>query len=140
MMVSKLPLPPPCLASGEYKAGANEALLLHAPAGLAAKRLLIVGLGKQAKLTVHRVRNAAGTAVRFIKPRGIRELALALPESRSAASARLRSRRRRGRVRGRLRPRHLSQRPHRPERAVNSPWPQPADADQSALKPPLPRA
>ena len=40
------------LASGEYKAGANETLLLHAPAGLAAKRLLIVGLGKQAKITV----------------------------------------------------------------------------------------
>ena len=36
------------LRSGEYKAGANETLLLHAPEGLAAKRLLIVGLGKQA--------------------------------------------------------------------------------------------
>ncbi|MDR3751025.1 MAG: leucyl aminopeptidase [Terracidiphilus sp.] len=68
------------LAGGEYKAGANETLLLHAPAGLAAKRLLIVGLGKQAKATVHGVRNAAGTAVRFTKPRGIRELVLALPE------------------------------------------------------------
>ena len=53
------------LSSGEYKAGANETLLLHAPAGLAAKRLLIVGLGKQAKTTVHSVRNAAGTAVRY---------------------------------------------------------------------------
>ncbi len=41
------------LSSGEYKAGANEMLLLHAPTGLAAKRLLIVGLGKQAKTTVH---------------------------------------------------------------------------------------
>ncbi len=69
------------LASGEYKAGANETLLLHAPAGLAAKRLLIVGLGKQAKATTHSVRNAAGTAVRFTKPRGIRELTVALPES-----------------------------------------------------------
>jgi len=68
------------LGSGEYKAGANETLLLHAPAGLAAKRLLIVGLGKQAKATVHSVRNAAGTAVRFTKPRGIRELVFALPE------------------------------------------------------------
>src|ERR1700684_1706021 len=71
------------LASGEYKAGANEPLLLHAPAGLAAKRLLIVGLGKQAKATVHDVRNAAGTAVRFTKPRGIRELVLTLPENYS---------------------------------------------------------
>ena len=69
------------LASGEYKAGAHETLLLHAPAGLKAKRLLIVGLGKQAKATVHEVRNGAGTAVRFAKPRGIRELALALPEA-----------------------------------------------------------
>ena len=68
------------LSSGEYKAGANETLLLHAPAGLAAKRLLIVGVGKQAKATVHGVRNAAGTAVRFTKPRGIRELVFALPE------------------------------------------------------------
>ncbi|HUV70942.1 MAG TPA: leucyl aminopeptidase [Terracidiphilus sp.] len=68
------------LASGEYKAGANETLLLHAPAGLAAKRLLLVGVGKLAKVTVHSVRNAAGTAVRFTKPRGIRELTFALPE------------------------------------------------------------
>src|ERR1022692_3583195 len=68
------------LASGEYKAGANETLLVHAPAGLAAKRLLIVGLGKQGKATVHGIRNAAGTAVRFTKPRGIREMAFALPE------------------------------------------------------------
>jgi leucyl aminopeptidase len=68
------------LASGEFKAGANETVLLHAPHGLAAKRLLVVGLGKQAKASVHEVRNAAGTAVRFTKPRGIRELTLALPE------------------------------------------------------------
>jgi leucyl aminopeptidase len=73
------------LSSGEYKAGANETLLLHAPAGLAAKRLLIVGLGKQAKATVHSVRNAAGTAVRFTKPRGIRELVFALPEAGSVS-------------------------------------------------------
>jgi leucyl aminopeptidase len=69
------------LASGEYKAGANETLLLHAPAGLKAKRLLLVGLGKQAKAGVNGVRNAAGTAVRFTKPRGIRDLTFALPEA-----------------------------------------------------------
>jgi leucyl aminopeptidase len=69
------------LRSGEYKAGPNETLLLHAPEGLAAKRLLIVGLGKQTKVTVHGLRNAAGTAVRFAKPRGLRKLVIALPES-----------------------------------------------------------
>jgi leucyl aminopeptidase len=68
------------LAGGEFKAGASETLLVHAPAGLKAKRLLIVGLGKQAKATVNSVRTAAGTAVRFSKPRGIRELVVALPE------------------------------------------------------------
>ena len=69
------------LASGEFKACANETLLLHAPAGLEARRLLLVGLGKQAKATLGNVRNAAGTAVRFTKPRAIRDLAFALPES-----------------------------------------------------------
>ncbi len=75
------------LATGEYKAGANETILLHAPAGLTAKRLLIVGLGKLAKVSVHSVRDAAGTAVRFAKPRGIRELVFALPSSESLPHA-----------------------------------------------------
>ncbi len=75
------------LASGEYKAGTNETLLLHAPAGLKAKRLLIVGLGKQAKATIHSVRHAAGTAVRFAKPRGLRELTVAVPEAAALPTA-----------------------------------------------------
>src|ERR1700689_3320407 len=57
------------LAGGEFKAGANETLLLHAPAGLKAKRLLLVGLGKLAKATPNAIRLAAGTSVRFCKPR-----------------------------------------------------------------------
>jgi leucyl aminopeptidase len=75
------------LASGEYKGGANETLLLHAPVGLAAKRLLLVGAGKLEKASIHSVRNAAGTAVRFAKPRGIREMAFALPETQKLAPA-----------------------------------------------------
>jgi leucyl aminopeptidase len=81
------------LGSGEFKAGANETLLLHEPAGLKAKRLLILGLGKpaaagkQAKATVPNVRSAAGTAVRFTKPRGIRELAMAIPEAEGLVAA-----------------------------------------------------
>jgi leucyl aminopeptidase len=79
------------LGTGEYKAGANETVLLHAPAGIAAKRLLIVGLGKLPKATVHSVRDTAGTAVRFAKPRGIREVVVVLPTSeglRGAAAVR----------------------------------------------------
>ena len=69
------------LAGGEFKAGASETLLIHAPAGLKAKRLLIVGLGKAAKVKAEQLRIAAGAAVRFAKPRGIRALALVLPET-----------------------------------------------------------
>jgi leucyl aminopeptidase len=67
------------LAGGEFKAEPGETLLLHTPAGMKAKRLLVVGLGKLAKLTPHEVRKGAGTAVRFAKPRGLRELALVAP-------------------------------------------------------------
>ena len=75
------------LASGEFKAGANETLLLHAPSGLPAKRLLIVGVGKAAKASAHSVRSAAGTAVRFVKPRGIRDVTFALPEAAGTNAA-----------------------------------------------------
>ena len=68
------------LKSGEFKAGANETLLLHGPARLGAKRLLLAGIGKESKATAHAVRNAAGSAIRFAKPRGIRKVALALPD------------------------------------------------------------
>ena len=65
------------LASGEFLASTNETLLLHAPTGLAARRLLIVGVGKLAEATINDVRNAAGTAVRFARTRSIRNLVLA---------------------------------------------------------------
>ncbi|MGB7136401.1 MAG: leucyl aminopeptidase [Acidobacteriaceae bacterium] len=67
------------LETGEFKAESTETLLLHHPQGLKAKRLLLVGLGKAAKLSIHEVRKGAGTAVRFAKPRGLREMAVALP-------------------------------------------------------------
>jgi len=90
------------LSTGEFKAGTNETVLLHAPSGMAAKRLLIVGLGKLAKATVHSVRDAAGTALRFAKPRGIREVTLALPENFAKGSGRTDESRGRGRVCWRL--------------------------------------
>ena len=70
-------------ASGEFKAGLGETLLLHAPAGIKAERLLIIGLGKVKALSIHEVRKGAGTAVRFAKPRGVRELAIAFPDDKA---------------------------------------------------------
>jgi leucyl aminopeptidase len=71
----------PWLASGEFKATLGETLLLHSPSGVKAERLLIIGLGKSKSLSIHEVRKGAGVAVRFAKPRGIHELAIAFPES-----------------------------------------------------------
>src|SRR5271156_4805625 len=68
------------MASGEFKAGLGETLLLHAPSGLKAERLLVVGLGKAKDLSVDEVRKGAGAAVRSAKPLGVRELAIAFPE------------------------------------------------------------
>ncbi|MGC1359978.1 MAG: M17 family peptidase N-terminal domain-containing protein, partial [Silvibacterium sp.] len=67
------------LSSGEFKAKANETLLLHHPGGLKTTRLLLVGLGKLSKASIHDLRKAAGTAVRFAKPRSIRSLAVLPP-------------------------------------------------------------
>jgi leucyl aminopeptidase len=71
----------PWLASQEFKAILGETLLLHAPAGLKAERLLLVGLGKTGSLSIHEARKGAGVAVRFAKPRGLHELAIAFPEA-----------------------------------------------------------
>jgi leucyl aminopeptidase len=79
------------MKSGEFKAGLGETLLLHAPAGVKAERLLIVGLGKAKKLTVDEVRKGAGCAVRAAKPRAIRELAIAFPEDRALSDEHLES-------------------------------------------------
>ena len=68
------------LTSGEFKAALGETLLLHAPAGLNAQRLLLIGLGKLSSLSIHHLRKGAGTAVRFAKPRNLRDLAIAFPD------------------------------------------------------------
>jgi leucyl aminopeptidase len=75
----------PWLGSQEFKATLGETLLLHAPAGAKAERLLIIGLGKAKLLSIHEIRKGAGTAVRFCKPRNIHELTIAFPEAHALA-------------------------------------------------------
>ncbi len=77
----------PVLRSGEFKAKPNETLLLHNPQELKTARLLLIGLGKSAKVSIHDFRKAAGTAVRFAKPRGIRSLAFVPSAVFGAASS-----------------------------------------------------
>ena len=77
----------PWLATGEFKAAPGESFLLPAPAGLQAQRLLLVGVGRASKLTPHELRLGAGVAVRYARPRSLRELAFVLPEHPSLPAA-----------------------------------------------------
>jgi leucyl aminopeptidase len=70
----------PWLSSTDFKAALNETFLLPAPSGLKSQRLLLIGLGKADKLTVHELRKAAGVAIRFARPRTLSTLGLTLPE------------------------------------------------------------
>jgi leucyl aminopeptidase len=72
------------LSSGEFAAGSCDTVLLHAPSGFKAQRILLVGLSKA---TTAEVRKAAGAAVRYAKPRKLRELTIALPEGLDVAAA-----------------------------------------------------
>ena len=75
------------LASGEFKAGLGEGALLHAPAGVKAERLLLVGLGKAGDFSLDRIRKGAGTAVRAAKPRSVRGMAIAFPDAQAPGEA-----------------------------------------------------
>jgi leucyl aminopeptidase len=69
-------------ASGELTGKAHECTLIHRPVGLAAPKLLVVGAGKKEKFDAAQDRRLAGTAVRFMRARGGRELAWVLDPSR----------------------------------------------------------
>ena len=69
------------IASGEVTGKAFETTLLHHPAGLKAKRLLLVGGGKAKIFSAAELRKLAGAAVRTLKGKSIRSFAFALPEN-----------------------------------------------------------
>lgn len=73
-------------ASGEFKGKILETALLHRPPGFKARRLVAMGGGKTGKLTAHEVRKIAGAALRFLKPKGIHTMALALDAAFAGAS------------------------------------------------------
>lgn len=65
-------------AARELTGKAFECTLIHKPAGLAASRLLVVGAGKRDKFDDAQLRQVVGTAVRYVRARGLRELAWVL--------------------------------------------------------------
>ena len=75
------------LASGEISGKPFELNLLHKPAGLKAKRLLLVSGGSAKKFSAYDLRRLAGAAVRALKSRGIRSFAFLAPPAIAADEA-----------------------------------------------------
>jgi len=75
------------LASGEVTCKLFEINLLHKPANLKAKRLLLVSGGPAAKFTTYDLRRLSGAAVRALKSRGIRSFAFIAPPKMNAEEA-----------------------------------------------------
>ncbi|MGH9513306.1 MAG: leucyl aminopeptidase [Terriglobales bacterium] len=67
------------IGSGEISGELLETTLLHRPAKLKAKRLLLIGGGKAKTFTAFELRKLAGTAARFLKSRGMRSFAFLPP-------------------------------------------------------------
>jgi leucyl aminopeptidase len=73
------------IASGEVTGKMFETTLLHRPAGLKAKRLLLLGGGKARNFSADELRKLAGAAVRTLKGKSIRSFAFVLGENGVAA-------------------------------------------------------
>ena len=68
------------ISRGEVTGKAFETTLLHHPAGLEA-RLLVIGGGKAKKFSAFDLRRLAGAAVRTLKSRGLRSFAFVAPQT-----------------------------------------------------------
>jgi len=66
--------------AGEIKGKHSEFTLLHGLAGYKARRILIAGGGKRGKFDAAELRDLAGRAVRYLKPKGVEAVAVALDE------------------------------------------------------------
>src|SRR5206468_6848377 len=77
--------------SKEFSGKPFEMALLHKPAGLKARRLLLVGCGKAGAFTASTLRRAAGAALRHLKSKSSRDIAMLLDpdfaEAESVAAA-----------------------------------------------------
>jgi leucyl aminopeptidase len=74
-------------AAGELTGKMFECTLLHGPVGLAASKLLVVGAGKHEKFIETHTRHLVGAAVRYLRSRGVRELAWILGSAGPGAVA-----------------------------------------------------
>jgi len=66
--------------SGELTGKNLEMTLVHAPAGLSAARLLVVGAGKRESFNTGTLRKVVGAALRYLKSRSVHKFALLVRE------------------------------------------------------------
>ena len=69
------------VASKEVTGKMLEVTLLHKPAGLKAKRLLLIGGGKAKTFSTSELRKIAGTALRTVKGKDLKTFAIVVPTS-----------------------------------------------------------
>jgi leucyl aminopeptidase len=74
------------IASGEVTGKMFESTVLHRPAKLKAKRLLLIGGGKAKSFSAFDLRRLAGVAVRVLKSRSLRSFAFLAPETGVSAA------------------------------------------------------
>jgi leucyl aminopeptidase len=79
------------LSSGEVTGKMFETTLLHAPAKLKAKRLLLVGGGKAKSFSNADLRRVAGVAARTLKGKNIRSFAFVAPPNSQPAELAVRT-------------------------------------------------
>src|SRR5271168_1095296 len=70
--------------SGELTGKTLEMTLIHAPAGLKAARLLLVGAGKREQSNSATLRKVAGAALRYLKARSVKQFAFLVRENAPA--------------------------------------------------------
>jgi leucyl aminopeptidase len=73
--------------SGELTGKSLELVLVHFPQGLTAQRLLLVGAGKPGKFTTNDLRKIAGTALRYLKSRGVKKIVFLAREGERSPEA-----------------------------------------------------
>jgi len=73
--------------SGELTGKTLEMTLVHAPAGMKAERLLLIGAGKKEKFTSSELRKLASAGLRFLKSRGVKQVVFHAREGASAQMA-----------------------------------------------------
>ena len=69
------------IASGEVTGKLLETTLLHKPAGLKARRLLLIGGGKAKNFSSYELRKLAGAAVRNLKAKNLKSFVFVAPNS-----------------------------------------------------------